>query len=91
MPVHADAAPVQQQRTSRSVSRCPVNGAVDGRRQRNENDPAAPCPSPEDAVAVFFTQVMNVSTDHLEDPQPEKSQQAHQCEVERVGPTPWRR
>lgn len=88
MPVHADAAPVQQRRAGRSVGRCPVNGAADRGWQRNEEDSAALAAHAQEAVPVFLAQVVDVCADGLEDPQPEKAEQAHKREVVRVARLP---
>ena len=88
MPIHGAAAPVEQQCPGCSVASGSIDGAADRWRKRNEDDLAALAADPENAVAMFFSEVVNVGADGLEDPQPEQTQQAHQREVERSGGLP---
>ena len=75
MPVHADAAPVQQQRPGRPLAGCPVHRSADRVWQRDQHDLVALASHAQDPVAVFLAQVLDVSADGLEDPQPEQPEQ----------------
>ena len=88
MPVHAYAPPVQEQWTSRALASCPVDGAAHRWWQGNEDDSAALAGNAHDSVPVFLTQVFDVSSNGLEDPQTQKSEQADEGEVERVARLP---
>ncbi len=86
--VHAGAATVEQQCPGCSVASGSIDGAADRWRQRNEDDLADLAADPENAVAMLFSEVVNVGADGLEDPQPEQAEQAHQREVERAARLP---
>ena len=70
MSVHPDAAGVQQDRTASAVADRLVEGSADRRWEWNEDGLAAFAEDPEDAVAMFFTEVGDVQAGGFEDPQP---------------------
>jgi hypothetical protein len=88
VPVHPSAPLVEQQRAASPLTRGTVDRSADGRWQRYKDDLAALAPDSEHSMAVLFAEVVDVRADGLEDPQPQKTKQAHQCEVERVGRHP---
>lgn len=82
--VHAGTSPIEQQRPSRSGAPRSVHSAADRRWQRYEDDLAALASHVQDAVTVLLTQVLDVCTDRLDDPQTKHTEQAHPREVEGV-------
>jgi hypothetical protein len=82
VPVHASAAPIEQQCPGCSVTSGSIDGAADRWRQRNEDDLATLAADPENAVTMLFSEVVNVGADGLEDPRPEQAEQAHQREIQ---------
>ena len=68
-----------------------VDGAADGRWQRDEDDLVALAVHAQDAVAVVFAEVLDVGAGGLEDAQAEQSEHGDQGEVVGVGRVAGRR
>ena len=81
MPVHPGAAAVEQDRSGGPVADGAVDGAADRGRQRDEDGLVALADDAQDAVAVFFAEVVDVRAGGFEDPQAEQAEQADQREV----------
>jgi hypothetical protein len=67
VPVHAGAAAVVQDRSAGAVADGGIEGAADGRRERDEDGLAAFAGDAEDAVAVFLAEVADVQAGGFED------------------------
>jgi hypothetical protein len=79
--VHPGAAVVAQDRAVISQAGCPVDGAADGRWQRDLDHLGALAAYAEHPVAVLFTQIADVGAGGFEDPQVEQAEHGHQREV----------
>jgi hypothetical protein len=84
VPIHPGAAAVEQDRAARPRAGCPVDGAADGWRQRDQDDLGALAAHAQDPVAVLFAEVGDVPSGGLEDPQAQQAEHGHQREVARV-------
>ena len=74
VPVHPEAALVEQQRPGGAVAGGEVDGAADRGWQRDQHDLAALAVDPYDAVAVFLAEVIEADAGCLEHPQPEQAE-----------------
>ena len=81
VPVHPGAAGVKQDRPAGSGTCCPVDGAADRWRQRDQDDLGALAAYPQHSVAVFFAEVGDVRGGGLKDPQAGQAEHGHQGEV----------
>jgi hypothetical protein len=88
VPVHPRSVGVAQDRTTLTALDGSVEGAGHRRRQRDQDDLAALAPHAQDAVAVFFSEVVDVGAAGFEDPQPEQAEHRDQGEVVGVGRLP---
>jgi hypothetical protein len=78
------AAAVEQDRAAGAGAGCPVDGAPDGERQRDQDDLGAFAAYAQHPVAVLFAEVGDVRAGGLEDPQAEEAEHGHEREVARV-------
>ena len=85
VPVHPGAAAGEQDRARGAVADGAVDGAADGWWQRDQDDLVAFAVDPQDAVAVFLAEVVDVGAAGFEDPQPEQAEHGDQGEVVGVG------
>jgi hypothetical protein len=74
MPVHPRPEGVAQDRTIDAAVDRPVHGPGHRWRQRDEDDLAALAAHPQDAMAVFLSDVADVGAAGFEDPQPEEAE-----------------
>ncbi|PWR16993.1 hypothetical protein DKT69_02600 [Micromonospora sicca] len=83
--VHPCPEGVAQDRTIEAAVDRTVHGPGQRERQRDEDDLAALATHPQDAVAVFLTEIADVRAAAFQDPQPEQAEHGDQREVVRVG------
>lgn len=81
VPVHPRFVGVAQDRTGFTALDGTVEGAGHRWWKRDEDDLAALAAHPQDAVAVFFSEVADVGAAGFEDPQPEQARHGDQGEV----------
>ena len=85
------AGAAEQDRPAGAVSHGPVDRSPDSGRQRDEDDLAALAVDPQDPVAVFLAEVVDVGAGGFEDPQAEQSEHRDQGEVVDGWPSRGRR
>ena len=78
VPVHPGAAGVKQDRPAGSGTCCPVDGAADRWRQRDQDDLGALAAHAQHPVAVLLAEIGDVRAGGLEDPQAEQVEHGHQ-------------
>jgi hypothetical protein len=85
VPARPGAAAVEQDRSAGAVCDCPVDGAADGWRQRDQDDLGAFAAYAQHPVAVLLAEVGDVRAGGFEDPQAEQAEHGHQREVAWIG------
>jgi hypothetical protein len=71
VPVHPVPTPVEQEWAAAAVPGRTFDGPCDGRRKGCQDVPVALAAHQQHAVAVLFSQIFDVGSGGLEDPQPE--------------------
>ncbi|MEU4712909.1 hypothetical protein AB0F73_04490 [Micromonospora purpureochromogenes] len=84
VPVHPRPEGVAQDRPAVAAVDRPIDCPRYRWRQRDQDDLAALAADPQDPVAVSLTEVADVGTAGIEDPQPEETEHRDQREVVRV-------
>ena len=84
VPVHPGIAAIEQDRSARAGSGCPVDGPTDGGRQRDQDNLGALTAYAQHPVTMLFAEIADVRSSGLEYPQAEQPEHGHQREVARV-------
>ena len=86
--VHPGTAAVEHDRPASAGADRTVDGSPDRRRQRNQDDLGSFAAYAHHPVAVLFTQVGDVGSGGLEDPQAQRAEHGYQSEVAGMGGVP---